>query len=110
MERNKKLLDKLLSTIESADIGGGRSLNHKYFFNKIDGIADDSNPGEFKDIQYMLKGMEMKEEGGLLFSQDKVTYHLKLLYEDDLIDATYRPTYDSPVVVVRGLTSKVIIT
>jgi hypothetical protein len=104
MKKEQTLINTLLDEIESMPIGNGGSVPAQYFFLKLNNISSESNPGHFAAIESALTAVRQHES--LAFTQEIITYHLRLLLEEGLISAELSETYDGTIIAVKGLTAK----
>lgn len=104
MKREQFLIQTLLDEIESLPIGNDETVSAQYFFFKLNNISSELHPGHIAAMESALTAVRQHEN--LPFSQERITYHLRLLLEEDLISALLSETYDGTFIAVRSLTSK----
>jgi hypothetical protein len=104
MKREQALADTLLDEIESMPIGNGEPVQSQYFFFRLNNIPAEPDPGEYAAIESALTAIRQSER--LTYSHAVITYHLRLLLEDGLVNGRLIETYDGTRISVNGLTAQ----
>jgi hypothetical protein len=104
MKRAQDLINRLLDEIKSFPIGNGGSVPSQYFFFKLNNISWELNPSEFAGIASALTAIGQHEK--LIYSQGRITYQLRQLLEEGLVNGEPIETYESTIIAIKGLTAQ----